>query len=205
MRVTWKQIGVLHLLLLSSCGEQSAGRNQAEIPAEIEHMMATEFPADGQVHVQSKGRFVVKPDTPVCYFPDGFSFEGRTLFTALGQPSSNQRGSGRQQPATAERCEFNFTTLLSKGVNLPNRQGRPYKLVLAVWQGDVAEGKGAYWVGGVERIAGQWHPEPQIFHPIEPPSNYRPDESKVISGSISSDISDLSNQFTASFGDYSKW
>ena len=41
-----------------------------------------------------------------------------------------------------------------KSVRLLNRKGDPYKLKLAIWQGEPTNGGGA-WVGGIERMDGR--------------------------------------------------
>ena len=53
--------------------------------------------------------------------------------------------------------------MLIRGAELANREGQPYKLVLAVWQDDPATG-GAVWVGKIERSNDS--PRPEIGNPF---------------------------------------
>lgn len=142
-------------MLVSGCGGGGA-----DVPEAVTALMAKEFAADGQVHVQSREKIVIKPETAVCYI-GGYFPNSTELFKALGQSASTQSGS-RMRPAREERCKSERDAVLSYGTQTPNRSGKPYKLVLAVWQGDVAKG-GAYWVGGVERL--EKGPRPDIFNP----------------------------------------
>jgi hypothetical protein len=151
------------VLLVGLMGCDGNGRNKPAaaqslpVPATIEKMMATAFPADGKIHVQSKGQFVVNIDTQFCTYPNSFSVGEAWygLFEKLNIPKSNSQGSGRAN-GPVEGCISSLpaNTIRQKGTQFPNRNGKPYKLVLAVWQGDVAAGTGAYWVGGVERTEG---------------------------------------------------
>lgn len=159
-------------LALSGCGddeppgwdrpvEQAAPVKPFVVPAAIEQLMATEFPADGQIHViRAVGRFDIRPETVFCSGRDGFVLDGSAvseLLRRLGQ-QDHLNGSNRSSGITNETpfCRSG-NPILVKGRQSNNRDGQPYKLVLAVWQGDTR------WVAGVERVEGG--PRPRIFNP----------------------------------------
>lgn len=147
MRSWLWNLGIALPMVVASCGGRSA---DLSVPLSVQKMMQGVIPADGRVHVRSYGRIAIEPATAVCYFPDGFTVNNDDLFRALGQSTIIPSGSGRLQPATPERCKLGRDTVFMNGIHVVNRMGRPYKLVLAVWQGDPTKG-GAVWVGGVER------------------------------------------------------
>jgi hypothetical protein len=168
MRIRMLGILALAYVLTSGCTEkvseettevtkdQSVSQGAAAaVPAEIEALMAKEFPADGEIHViASKGRIDIKLETPVCFFPDSFVPENDLLFTALNQPTS-LNGGGRLKVAVKGNCKFIDSTVLFGSKRFKNRKGKPHKkVVLSVWQGDIDNNRGAYWIAGVERIEG---------------------------------------------------
>lgn len=63
-------------LPLAGCGgSDDAGSAAVAIPAVVQRMDA-EFPADGKIHVQSRGVFAIKPATSLCSFQeDGRVYE----------------------------------------------------------------------------------------------------------------------------------
>jgi hypothetical protein len=146
--------GAVLLLALTACQGNEAS-TASPVPKTVSALISNPFPDDGNIHVLgSRGKFVVGDKTPVCSFPEGFSIDSRTFFSAFGQTWVSPGGSDRQvDVAVATQCPQNPEAVLIKGTNSPNRSGKPYKLLLAVWQGNVAGGKGAYWVGGIERDA----------------------------------------------------
>jgi hypothetical protein len=159
------------------------------VPEAIKKIAATPFPADGKIHViGTKGRIEIKPETPVCYMPDGFFVESRKLFEALGQPSATDEG-GRIQPAAKGRCKFSKDVVLFNGGIGDNRNGKPYKLVLSVWQSDASTDGAAYWIAGIERLNGL-RPE-HVDIAAEDPGNLK----SYIGASSARDIGDFAEKF----------
>ena len=187
----------LALLAGALCGCGGAS-DIPDIPDVVETMMAAKFPADGQIHVQSQGKIAIKPETAFCTFPDSFGIDSDAmikLFRMLKQPTTHPSGSGRWGLPVDKYSDCKLAdAVLVAGSQLQNRQGKPYKLVLAVWQGDPGKG-GAVWVGGVEREAGMLHPNPTVRVPIEPAEvPLSPDN--LLNGSVESDSRDLSSAVT---------
>lgn len=140
-------IGMTFPMALASCGGSST---DPRAPSAIEQLMQANFPADGQVHLlKAQGRFVIEPKTEVCAITQGFMVNSQKLFGAIGQTWVSEAGGDRQRPATDPECKKQQTVYIFS-IKSDNRQGKPYKLVLAAWQGDPAKG-GAVWVGGLER------------------------------------------------------
>lgn len=191
------------LLALAACGQQAPKQTEGgdpnwkppkaavEVPDEIKKIAAMPFPADGTIHViASKGRIEIKPDTPVCYMPDGFFIESSKLFRALGQPFSTQEGD-RIQPAAKGQCRFTDNVVLFRGKYSENRNGAPYKLVLAVWQGNMSTDRSAYWIAGIERLNGL-RPE-HVDIAAEDPVNLK----SYIGASSARDIGEFAEKFIA--------
>lgn len=188
---------------LVACGDegvsdQAANEASVEVPAFVQELIDADFPADGEIHEQSVGEIMILPDTSVCYSPDGFAVDSSKLFGALGQKKNVLSGS-RLRPALDGQCSFGGDTVLMKGFRSDNREGTPYRLTLAVWQGNAA------WIGSVERQVGKLHPryqphdyseEPEFLDtkPRAPPSMDERLEFAV-SSSIHLDASDLSGRF----------
>ncbi len=76
------------------------------------------------------------------------------------------------------------------GRKTDNRNGEPYKLVLAVWQNDPAK-EGAVWVGGVERLKGEY--------PVTELNEDGEFHLTIESVSISHDIRSINTKFIATF------
>jgi hypothetical protein len=167
------------------------------VPDTVQAMMAEDFPADGEIHTKSLGRITIEPDTPVCEIwkalpedrrANHFGVNSSDLFPPLGQPTNRDGGSDRQVAANVVKCPASNSVVIH-GLKLSNRNGKPYKLMLAVWQSDPAEG-GAVWVGGVERIDGI---HPQIAAMPEP--EYEPREALKRGGSMILDSEALAQAF----------
>jgi hypothetical protein len=138
---------LLGALVLTGCG-----KTDTAVPDEVRQMMNADFPADGQIHVQSRGKFDIKPDTLFCYYDSGPSISAGDVLRALKQ--SYYAGTvKREMLANNPMCSPPKDSVFSAGEKTENHQGKPYKLMLAVWQGDPARG-GAAWVGGIERTDG---------------------------------------------------
>ena len=158
---------------LHGCGRAS---DIPDIPDVVETMLAVEFPADGQIHMQSRGKFEIGPETTFCTFPDSFGIDSDAminLFRVLKQPTTRPSGSGRWGLAVDKYSDCKLAdSVLVAGSQLQNRQGKPYKVALAVWQGNPARG-GAAWVGGVERL-GSSRPDILIRSPFDVPGRDPP-------------------------------
>jgi len=195
MSLNWIPLTLLSAIVLMGCSRTP------DVPDSVQKMMEAEIPADGQIHVRSRRRIIIRQETPTCYFSDGFIVDSGDLFRALGQRRTLDTGTGRLQPVDSEsQCSIEPTTVFMRGVKLPNRQGTPYKLVLTVWQGDQERG-GAAWVGGIERPDGVRPDsrELQAFRDGLPsPSWARESEDRDyrIGVSVERDVNDLSEAFT---------
>jgi hypothetical protein len=200
----WRRIMGSGAVLLAVMALSGCGGVGADVPDAVKTMMAAEFPADGQIHVQSRGKIVIKPETPVCrhWKKDGdFGVGSAKLFLALRQADAGPDGSERQLDAAEAGCRQS-KSVVTFGRRFNNRNGEPYKLVLAVWQGDPAKG-GAVWVGRVERAVGI-RPEQMRKQPfrdgIPPPSWVRNSQDRryQIEKSQELDVKDLSLAFLQS-------
>ena len=61
------QRGLLPLAFaLCGCGDNGGAAKVPLVPPQVQQMMDAQFPADGQIHIQSKGRIRIKPETSVC-------------------------------------------------------------------------------------------------------------------------------------------
>jgi hypothetical protein len=128
---------------------------KAALPVAVQTMVDAPFAADGEIHVQARGAFVVKADTAICAVRaeiDPSLKKGAPGFYDPGL-DGHEGGSLNEPLRNGTICADNGQNLVSHWKLLKNRNGTPYKLVLAVWQGDVAKG-GAVWVGAVERLEG---------------------------------------------------
>lgn len=138
-----KEFGAILILLLAGC-ESEADKQQSAVPEKVKTMIAADFPADGQIHIQRRGKIRISSDTTVCHLD-------RDFWIGLYAPAGNSAATpdGRPQKSVAEpECKSDPKAVFIDGLKFKNRIGKPYKLVLAVWQGD------AVWIGGVERIGG---------------------------------------------------
>ena len=184
---------------LGACGSGSgAGSGSAKpevaVPAFVQRMVDADFPADGQIHVQSRGKFVIDLKTGFCTFPNSFGVSTEAwneIFLALKIPSSTPEGVGRANGPVAG-CNHTAlpNTVKSRGLQLTNRNGQPYKLVLTVWQGDPAKG-GAVWVGEVERTPQHLHRRGEGFVSIE---GSPPTLRAKVAESMNGDLDDLSRE-----------
>jgi hypothetical protein len=154
-------------LLLAGCG--AAG---SAVPSPVQAAMDAPFPDDGQIHVQSRGRFVIRPETMSCRAPRQIEKSlaaGAPRFLGPGLGEASQKSAGVSgslgEIVDGRSCTDDGVNIVDHWQLLLNRAGKPYKLVLATWQGDVAGGGGAYWVGGVER---DWDRRPPPFNEYIP-------------------------------------
>lgn len=191
-------------LLQVSCVDSDHAAVQ--IPAKVRDMMKREIPADAQIHVQTVGRIEITKETEVCDLGRAsndrehvFGIDSGKLFGALGQDASNIAGSDRQTRADSPRCQREHSVFI-RGVRSSNRQGEPYELTLAVWQGSRPE---AVWIGKVERPDGV-RPDQAGKQPfrdgIPPPSWIQKSQDRryQVEKSEAEDVEDLSTQFVNS-------
>jgi hypothetical protein len=201
--------------ILGGCGGEvgssliASPSGDPSFPPSIPPLIARPFAADGQIHVQSTGKIVIRPDTVVCNAARGqgeghFGINSDELFAPLGQKKYGSKGSGRygadrQYGLSDPECLTKGAVIIN-GVQSNNRDGAPYKLVLAVWQGDPAKG-GAYWVGGVERLD-RLRPDLPPAPPSQPKIENDPRETwgrsplARLRVSVGRDIKELGSMFT---------
>ncbi|MFC4292671.1 hypothetical protein ACFOWX_09630 [Sphingorhabdus arenilitoris] len=167
------------VLGLSACGEREAS---PEIPEAIERMMSASFPADGQIYVQSQERFLINSFTNLCLHQSSGELKGQYYSTPFNDYFRQVMNKERSIDSKGRFSDSNLDCKKERSVFLfskswPNRQGKPYKLVLAVWQGPIdAQGQPeAYWVGGVERGEGNMPPV-MITSPFDIPGTGPTDE-----------------------------
>lgn len=111
-------------------------------------MASTEFPDDNRLHVQQRGKLAIKPSTQFCKFRKSWGLDGIVLRNALEhhrQFVSSQRTNGIAGETPG--CD-QPDVIIIYGYEAANRYGRPYKLILAAWQGNAA------WVGTLSRSKG---------------------------------------------------
>lgn len=137
--------------------EKTVQQTPMRIPDAVEREVRMHGPADGAVHARAHGRFRINPDTLFCEVPaevdDFFRSLGRTgvglvgvddLLRSLGQEPYFD-GSIRTITVSDPRCVSGENNIYHKGYALPSRSDKPFRIVMAVWQGD------AYWVGQIEK------------------------------------------------------
>lgn len=149
-------------VILSGCDNPVVPQLVPVLPPRIFLEMKGSILDDGAVHViRKEDQFKVTPNTLFCDaeidsgvkvsgWPHGrFGIDGPPLsdmLQGLGQ-NRNRRGRQRQRTLSDEECGQEQSSIRYSGQILNNRSFRPYKLVLAVWQGDPSGG-GAVWIGG---------------------------------------------------------
>jgi len=190
----WMSCLLLGFIFLAGCSKKPT------VPDVVQNMMDTEIPADRQIHIQNLGKVLIRQQTPTCYFSGGLLIDQVRFFIALGQGYS-LNGAARLQPYDIEgRCSVQSDTVFFQGVEFPNRQGVPYRLVLAVWQGDPAHGGGA-WVGSIERADGV-RDDRRGWRPFRDGITLKPswmirreNRAYAIGESITADLEDLGKAF----------
>jgi hypothetical protein len=149
-------IGAVAASALQGCDDRQVNRAkvpefvQHQVPEFVQQMMDADFPADGRGHVRVRGKFRIDPTTAFCTFRPGYSLDAEQLNAALRQMGQNPyyEGGSRTHPANGSRYCIPGRSVFVRAVPTANRQGGPYKLILAVWQGDAA------WTGAIERLNG---------------------------------------------------
>lgn len=151
-------------MMLGSCNNLEDGRTDvsAQMPPIIHKIMAETIPADGGIHlIYEKGSFEINPTTRFCTFRPGYGLDGRQLRDALQKLGQSEYLDGTSRASCQIRGgasgpgldELEKGTVFIRMEKTPNRRGAPYKLVLAVWQGQPTAG-GTVWIAGVERLNG---------------------------------------------------
>ncbi|HYP07380.1 MAG TPA: hypothetical protein VER03_14200, partial [Bryobacteraceae bacterium] len=139
------------------------------VPPSVLKMVDASPPVENEVHVQRRGQLAVGSETLFCAIdpdvaPDlrkngikGTGLVGLSELLQKWELPVNVDGSHRQRPADAKICPRSGNPIMSKGYALLNRGGKPYRLVMAFWQGE------AVWVGTIERTGEG--AEPEVFNP----------------------------------------
>jgi hypothetical protein len=197
-----RTLAVIAMVLgLVSCGpngglaqEQEKGK---QLVVQIEVVPDSEIPTDGSIHVSKRGRFVIGQTTLFCGVDAevdpalqqmgirGLGIDGRSLNDALrkmGQSPQHSDGSGRQRMLDGKHCFNDGKNVIYSGRVGMNRNGDPYRLTLAVRQGD------ALWQGIVERKEGR---RPDVE---DTPHFWGPEF--WTEQSIKRDLNDLSKKFS---------
>ncbi len=193
---------IVGCVLLSGC--DTIGN---ALPPTVRVAINAPFPDDGQLHVQSRGRFVIRPETMSCRAPRQIEKSlaaGAPRFLGPGLGEASQKSAGVSgilgEIVDGKSCTDDGVNIIDHWQLLFNRAGKPYKLVLAVWQGDPAKG-GAYWIGGVERSVDRLRPElnkPDLMGFEGGRISHEIDLNRRLNGSIARDMSELSVAFVAS-------
>ena len=168
---------LLAALPLLGCGSASLpeASQPATVPQSVRTMIARPMAAGSRLDEQSRGRFLIRPATLFCQHegrlapklaslditPAGLDgVELARALAAIGQSDTRDR-MPRLVPVTESTCSGSGNVEIALSIE-PNRHGRPYKIVLAAWQGDAA------WVGRAERDGdyehfadAQWMGEPE--------------------------------------------
>lgn len=136
-----------------------AGGNASElIPASVQSIIDGAFSADGEIHVRSKGRLEIKPETEICRIRAAVDRSMKQEAPAFYGPGIEGVDNGYlNENLNGKTCINDGNNIVSHWLLVKNRTNTPYKLILAAWQSDPAQG-GAIWVGAVERLQG-WRPD----------------------------------------------
>jgi hypothetical protein len=204
----WGAIVVMGAVL-AGCGgggTPEPAKSHLTVPVRVQKMLDKNFPADGLIHVQRVGTFEVNPTTLFCRDASGFMLDNDSLYSALrkiNQPIYFKNGYPRNNGKIGvdEGCLLEGQVFV-QGKQLKNRNNKPYKLMLAVWQepSNALAARGAAWVGVIERPDGE-RPDQAGKMPfndgIPPPQWVRKsqEEQYRTSLSVTIDIQDMTNTF----------
>jgi hypothetical protein len=185
---------IVVMVALSGCDQ---GAKTAAMPAVVQQMVAAEFPADGEIHEQSRRKIVVGPTTKFCTYVPGFGIDGlNQAFQKIGQ-SNYVNDTNRTNYTFGDRvspeCDgkFGSSDIIYIASHLSSRDDKSYRLILSIWQGGSAGAPTAVWVGGIERMDGGSLPD------ISNPYDRNPLPFK-----LEEDVRDLSRKFLNNvFGD----
>jgi hypothetical protein len=158
---------------VAACGNSGDPSRHAvgvgDVPHAVQKMVDAPQPAAGGMRVQRRGGLQVAAGTLFCTInPDvapslrqqgvrGTGLVGLSELLQKWRLPINVDGSHRQRLADPKNCSTSGNPIISKGYVSLNRDGKPYRLVMAFWQGD------SVWVGSIER--GDGGDEPPVFNP----------------------------------------
>jgi len=111
-----------------------AGCDRSPMPPQAKRLVKAALLVDNRLHIQRQGKLVIRPTTKFCSFRNAFSITGIVLRDALEhhkQSASPVRTNGVARESDCEAPD----TIFSYGFKSHNRQGQPYALTYAVWQG----------------------------------------------------------------------
>jgi hypothetical protein len=187
---------------LSGCGsgaEDGSAQPPVVIPSFVQKMVDADFAADGQIHVQSVGKFEIKPTSMQCIADPEIAdslvklnvhfvrVRMDDIYKNLGQSNQLENFNARYGQLNVN-CTDDGTNQVSRWILRNGHNDKPYKLILAVWQGDVA------WVGGVERFDGRRTDIVIGYVNEEPTADIHVE--RLQSMSSEKDTNDISGQFT---------
>jgi hypothetical protein len=141
---------IFTLFLITGC---RGGHDPAKliIPGVVQSAISAPSGGNEQVRVQAAGRFLIDSTTIFCGWDDQ-ALDTSAIFRRLGQPAY-LNGSPRDARGESDaRCSDKHNVRV-RHLTTANQVGQPYKIVMALWQGDPST-DGAFWVGTVERIDG---------------------------------------------------
>ena len=107
------------------------------MPSHVQKLAKTAFLVDNRLHIQRQGKLTIRPTTKFCTFRKGFHLDGTVLRDALELHKQNASAERTNGIAGESDCEAP-DTIYTYGFESDNRQGRPYALTYAVWQGHSA-------------------------------------------------------------------
>jgi hypothetical protein len=146
-------------------------RPAVQVPAYVQRLIDMDFPNDGQVYVQTRGKFRIRPDTFVCIldpkvdepmnnvglFNIGLDWaDMQPVLRSLGQVS-HFAGLARIQRVSTEQC-IRQGNIYTKNVAVVGRNGLPYRFIAAYWQGNT------YWISKAEKDV-----DPENIRTWDPP------------------------------------
>ncbi len=152
MRMSKRTALILAVLALAACRPESGADGYARYAGGV---LAQPFPADGRIHFEYRGRFVLTPATIICtwrpgpgLYPDVTSAAVRAV--SPGDVLDRAQGVvGETRAQTTPGCDPARPGGDRIFVHGGERVGDPgYRIWVAIWQGD------ALWVGGIERPDG---------------------------------------------------
>lgn len=183
--------GAVAASVLQGCDDRQA--NRVQVPEFVQRMIDVDFPADGRVHARVRGRFRIEPTTAFCTFRPGYGLDTELLNATLRQMGQNTAHEGvyRMHQANVSRECIPGRSVFIRAVPTANRQGRPYRVVLAVWQGDAA------CVGAIERSDGRRPGVEVVVADID--LSGRAQDNQVQERSLTGDVTDLSRVCLARF------
>lgn len=198
-------------LSLATCGEQRPISDpQSEIPDLVNTMVARQLAPDDERRILQSGNFQITARTLFCEHDaliDG-GLRGMGV-SGVGLPrleyalknmkqSDYLDGSPRVRSwRSGLQCRNQRSNVQYKGFLSKNRDGKPYRLTIAIWQGRSA------WVGTIERrgkLSGE--PLPPIDMPISTAHNATAEEqldslteNAIFFQNLTKDIADIAEAF----------